>query len=77
MAAVGAALVYWFPPIAGILILIAMGLTWWPLYLDRKYGTDRPTKAEIGAMPKEEYRRKIRNPKFRQWVEDLRIKIGG
>jgi hypothetical protein len=66
----------WARSVALALVIIGVGFIAWPLYLDTRYGEERPTKKEIGAMPPEEYRRKIKNPKFRKWVDDLKIKIG-
>ena len=46
-----------------------------PYFLDWKYGEYRPSKREIGAMSLEEYRKRIRNPKFRKYIDDQKIKI--
>ena len=70
-----AAITIWGRWLALIPLIAGVGFIGWPIYLDIKYGQERPTKREIGAMPLEEYRRKIKNPKFRKWVDDLKITI--
>lgn len=60
---------FWYTPIAAVFVLGGLGLLLWNARLDRIYGTDRPTKKEIGKMPREEYRRKILDLRFRKWVE--------
>jgi hypothetical protein len=68
-------IIIWRWWIAMIPLTIGIGFIGWPIYLDIKYGEERPTKREIGAMPSEEYKRKIKNPKFRKWINDLKITI--
>jgi hypothetical protein len=70
-----ATIVIWNRPIALIPLIIGIMFIARPIYLDTKYGEDRPTKREIDAMPLDEYREKIRNPKFRKWVDNLKITI--
>ena len=68
-----AAVVIWNRPLALIPLIIGIGFIGWPVYLDIRYGEYRPTKREIDALPADEYQEKIRSPKFRKWVDNLKI----
>jgi hypothetical protein len=70
-----AGIVIWGRWIALVPLTAGVGFIFWPFYMDFKYGEQRPSKREIRDMPLEEYRRNIKNPKFRKWVDDLKITV--
>jgi hypothetical protein len=69
MVAIAAVVIFWYPPIAAIFLLMGLGLLLWNARLDRKYGKDRPTKKEIGKMSADEFKQRLRDPKFKLWID--------
>jgi hypothetical protein len=69
MIGVGGVLVFYYPPIAGVFLIGGGLLLLWSARLDRVYGKDRPTKKEIDAMSAEEYKSRLRDSRFRLWVD--------
>lgn len=72
MIAIGAVVIAFYPPVAGIFLIIGLSLLWRRAYLDRKYGKDRPTPNEVDLMSVEDYKRRTRNdPRFTKWINHL------
>jgi hypothetical protein len=42
-----------------------------PLWMDWRYGKDRPSRKEIDVMVAAEYKKRCQDPKFRRWSDHL------
>lgn len=72
MIAIAPVVVAFYPPIAGVFLIIGLSLLWRGAYLDRKYGKNRPSRTEIDIMPVADYKKRILNDsEFRRWVNHL------
>jgi hypothetical protein len=69
MIVVAGIVVFWYPPIAAIFLIGGLCFIWRGVHLDGKYGKDRPTVRDIDKMSKDEFQQKLRDPKFRLWVD--------
>lgn len=57
--------------LAWVLLAIGVVLIGMPYLLDWRYGKYRPSRQEVAAMPPDEYRKKIRNPKFEKYINHI------
>ncbi len=69
MVAIATVVVFWYPPVAAIFLLMGLSVLLWNARLDRLYGKDRPTKKDIDKMSAAEYKSRLRDPKFRLWMD--------
>jgi hypothetical protein len=53
------------------LVVIGTILIVKPYFLDWRYGEYRPSRREVGAMSKEEYKKRLRDPKFERYINRL------
>lgn len=67
--------VLWYRPIAGVFTLLGLAIMLRGAYLDRRYGIDRPTKREIGRMSADEYRNRLHDKQFVDWVNNVGFKF--
>jgi hypothetical protein len=56
---------------AWFLLAVGAVLICSPYFLDWRYGKYRPSREEVGAMSADEYKKKLRNPKFERYINRL------
>lgn len=71
MFAIAAVVVAFYPPIAGVFLILGLLLLWRNAYLDRKYGKDRPSRETIDRMPVSEFKERSRDPRFTRYIDYL------
>ncbi len=69
MLVLGGIAAVFYKPVVAIFTLLGLTILLRAVYLDRRYGTNRPTKREVEAMSAAEFKKRLREPEFRRWVD--------
>ena len=58
-------------PAGWFLLILGCAVIAFPYWQDWHYGNYRPNRHQVNAMSADEYKQRLRDPRFRRWVDHL------